>query len=78
MLRYIEKNKNMLHVIFVFLSAIPFLLLFSLLVWMLLEVLKGKFKESYLKLGWILVLTFIPIIGIVIYVLIGRKNRIIT
>jgi hypothetical protein len=64
----------MILAIWVFLSAIPFLLLFSLLVWMLLEVLKSKFKNPYLRLVWIVILTFIPIIGMVIYVLIGRKQ----
>jgi hypothetical protein len=66
----------MIIVIWVFLSAVPFLLLFSLLVWMLLEVLKSKFKKPFLKIVWILALTFIPIIGMVFYVLIGRNNRI--
>jgi hypothetical protein len=66
----------MILAILFFLSAIPFLLLFSLLVWMLLEVLKSKFNKPYLKVVWILVLTFLPILGMVIYVTIGRKSRI--
>jgi hypothetical protein len=66
----------MLLAILVFLSAVPFLLLFSLLIWMLLEVLKSKFNKPYWKVIWLLILTFLPVIGMVIYVILGRKSRI--
>ncbi|MDX1937007.1 MAG: PLD nuclease N-terminal domain-containing protein [Flavihumibacter sp.] len=49
-------------------------LLFPLLC--LISVLKNNFKDSTSKLIWVLVILFVPFMGSVLYLIIGRKQRV--
>jgi len=42
----------------------------------LISILKANFKGSTTKLIWILAITFIPLIGSILYLAIGRNQRI--
>lgn len=43
----------------------------------LINLLKSKFKDNSIKLVWLLVIIFIPIIGSILYLIIGKRQRII-
>jgi len=62
--------QELLLILFVF---IPFVL--SL--WALVDILKSRFRESTNKIVWLLVILFIPILGVILYFIIGRKQRVI-
>ena len=59
-------------VLLIFIILLPFIL------WLifLIDILKSDFKNSIDKLIWILIITFIPIIGLILYPFIGKKQRI--
>lgn len=57
------------------LAGIVFLLLFAVLIWMLLDVLKSEFKNKYAKQFWIVLLTFLPVIGMMFYHNFKRKRK---
>lgn len=63
-------------------EAIPFISLFliflvSFIIWLLflINILKSEFNDTTNKLIWILIITFIPIIGLFLYQFIGKKQR---
>ena len=47
----------------------------SLWLWALADILKNNFKKNY-KLIWIIVVVMIPILGAILYFMIGRKQKI--
>ena len=49
-------------------------LLFPLL--MVVNVLQSKFRDPYNKLVWVVVILLVPLIGALLYLLIGRNQRI--
>lgn len=55
------------------------LLLFLLptLLWLiaLIDILKSNFKESTSKIIWVLIVIFLPIIGSILYFIIGKENK---
>jgi hypothetical protein len=60
------------------LGAIKFVLIISILALFLLaaiDILKHRFVSDIEKLIWILVVIFVPILGSIIYLLIGRKQK---
>lgn len=63
----------------IFLSWFPIMLSISLLVLFLIaaiDILKNRFASDIEKLIWILVVIFVPIIGPLLYLMIGRKQKI--
>ena len=49
-------------------------LLFPLL--MVVNVLQSKFRDPYNKLVWVVVILLVPLVGALLYLLIGRNQRI--
>jgi hypothetical protein len=43
--------------------------------WAIIDVLKSDFKDSINKLIWIIVIAFIPFLGAILYLLIGRSQK---
>lgn len=41
----------------------------------LIDILKSDFAEINLKLIWILIVIFLPILGSILYFIIGRKQK---
>jgi hypothetical protein len=63
-------------------GGIELLILFSFLAlptilwfWALIDCVKREFKGND-KLIWVLIIIFLPMIGSILYLAIGRKNRI--
>jgi hypothetical protein len=46
------------------------------IVWALIEVLKSNFQNDTNKLIWVLVILFVPVLGGLLYFIIGRKQRV--
>ncbi len=69
-------------------SPITFLDLFPAMIWILqlivivllivvmIDILRNRFETDILKLIWVLVVLFIPLVGSLMYIFIGRKQRI--
>jgi len=55
------------------------LLVIFLVPWLLalISILRNDFKDSTTKLTWVIVVIFLPVIGSVLYLMIGRSQRII-
>lgn len=61
--------------------GVIFWIIFVLLVMLLplmaiISILTSNFKDSTTKLIWVVVIIFIPILGSILYFLIGRSQRI--
>jgi len=52
------------------------ILYLSAMLMALINILRSDFTDSTIKLIWILVVMFMPIIGAILYVTIGREQRI--
>ncbi len=61
-------------IIGIFILVIP-LAIFVLWIWALIDLLKSEFT-GYNKLIWLLVLIFLPLLGLILYYFIGRKQKI--
>ena len=70
----------MLVPLFLFLGGIGVHEVFMLVIcgtwiWALIDCLKSDFSDSSTKLIWILVIIFVPIIGSILYLVIGRGQK---
>ena len=43
--------------------------------WALVDLLTSEFGDSTNKLIWVLVIVFLPVLGAILYLLIGRKQK---
>lgn len=50
--------------------------IFILWLWALLDIITSKFKESLMQIVWLLVVFFLPFIGVILYLLIGKSMKI--
>ncbi|GGG31505.1 PLD nuclease N-terminal domain-containing protein [Pontibacter amylolyticus] len=46
-----------------------------LLLWALVDLLTSEFSDSTNKLVWVIVILFLPVLGAILYLLIGRKQK---
>ena len=44
--------------------------------WALIDVLRNDFKDSVTKVIWLIAIIFVPFLGALLYLLIGRRQRI--
>ena len=63
---------------YLFPLSIILLIIVPFVIWLLLliNILKSEFKNPIDKLIWIIIITFIPLIGFILYWFIGKKQRI--
>jgi hypothetical protein len=45
-------------------------------IWALVDILKSNFSGSNDKLVWVLVIIFLPVLGALLYLLIGRGQKV--
>lgn len=57
-----------------FLYAMIFAI-FILWLWALIDILTSKFQESLMQVVWLLVVFFLPLLGVILYLLIGRGMK---
>ena len=51
------------------------LLSFALFVWALVDLLKSKFEGNG-KIIWLIVIILLPVVGSIIYLVVGRKQKV--
>ena len=50
---------------------------FILMIWAIIDLLTSQFVDNTNKLIWALVIIFMPLLGAILYLLIGRKQKLI-
>jgi hypothetical protein len=72
-----ETKEKRYYIIDTLLSFWLIIFILPFIFWLifLIDILKSDFKNSIDKLIWILIITFIPIIGLILYPIIGKKQR---
>lgn len=48
---------------------------FAIWVWALIDIISSKFKEDVMQVIWLLIVFFLPFIGVLIYLIIGRSMK---
>ncbi len=56
---------------FIFIS----LVYFGLWIYCMIDIIQSKFKDSNMKLIWILVILFAPLIGMLVYLALGKGTK---
>lgn len=49
--------------------------MFAIWIWAMIDILTSKFKEDLMQIVWLLVVFFLPFLGVVLYLLIGRTMK---
>jgi chromate transport protein ChrA len=52
-----------------------FILPAVIVLWALIDVIKSDFKDSTNKIIWLLLIIFLPLLGAILYFLIGRSQK---
>lgn len=63
----------------IFVSIIPLVVVFGIMgffIYVLVDILKSEFTNSVNKIIWLIAVIFLPILGIVLYFFIGKKQKI--
>lgn len=50
---------------------------FIIWVWALIDIITSKFQEDIMQVVWLLVVFFLPFIGVLLYLMIGRSMKLI-
>lgn len=48
---------------------------FILWIWALIDIITSRFNEDLMQVIWLLVVFFLPFVGVIIYLLIGRSMK---
>jgi len=49
--------------------------LFLIWIWAMMDIITSKFKEDLMQIVWLLIVFFLPFIGVLLYLLIGRNMK---
>lgn len=49
--------------------------LFILWIWALVDIIVSKFQDTIMQVVWLLVVFFLPVIGVILYLLVGRSTK---
>lgn len=49
--------------------------LFAVWIWAMIDIITSKFKEDIMQIVWLLVVFFLPFLGVLLYLLIGRTMK---
>lgn len=58
-----------------FIELLPFILVIVFTLLALIDILKSDFKESVNKIVWVLVVIFLPLLGAILYFIIGSAQK---
>lgn len=50
--------------------------IFVLWLWALVDIITSKFKDNLMQIVWLLVVFFLPFIGVILYLLLGKSMKI--
>jgi|GEM_PF-884507 len=49
--------------------------MFAIWIWAMIDIITSKFKEDLMQVVWLLVVFFLPFIGVLLYLLLGRNMK---
>ncbi|MDP3301668.1 MAG: SHOCT domain-containing protein [Sulfuricurvum sp.] len=49
---------------------------FILWLWALVDIITSKFKENLMQIVWLLIVFFLPFIGVILYLLLGKSMKV--
>lgn len=52
--------------------------IFILWLWALIDIITSKFEETLMQVIWLLVVFFLPFLGVILYLLIGKSMKKVT
>lgn len=58
--------------LFLLILALPFIVW----IWALVDIVRSEFKTGFDKIVWLLMVFFLPVLGFILYIFIGRKQKI--
>ncbi|MBC8054870.1 MAG: PLDc_N domain-containing protein [Sphingobacteriaceae bacterium] len=61
------------EILILIIGGIPFILMLISII----DIAKSDFKDSTTKLMWVLIVFFLPVLGSLIYLLIGRSQKVL-
>lgn len=47
----------------------------ALWIWAVVDIIKSDFKDTIMKVVWLLLVVFIPLLGFILYVVVGRATK---
>jgi len=65
-------------VIAMFAPNLSFLAVVILWIYAIVDILRRQFRDSIIKLIWVLVIIFLPLLGAILYLIIGRQQGSLT
>jgi len=65
-------------VIAMFAPNLSFLAVVILWIYAIVDVLRRQFRDSIIKLIWVLVIILVPLLGAILYLIIGRQQGSLT
>lgn len=51
------------------------LLCLVLWIWALVDIVNARFREDLTKIVWVLIVIFLPVVGTILYYVIGRQQK---
>ena len=48
---------------------------FAIWIWAMIDIITSKFKEDLMQIVWLLVVFFLPFLGVLLYLIIGRTMK---
>jgi len=49
--------------------------LFAIWMWAMIDIITSKFKEDLMQIVWLLVVFFLPFLGVLLYLILGRSMK---
>ncbi len=49
--------------------------MFALWIWAMIDIITSKFQEDLMQVVWLIVVFFLPFIGVLLYLLLGRNMK---
>jgi hypothetical protein len=49
--------------------------MFAIWIWALVDIITSKFKEDLMQIVWLLIVFFLPFIGVLLYLLLGKNMK---
>jgi hypothetical protein len=69
---------GMLEFIAIAILVLFILMPFVLFIWALADILKSEFKDSNNRIVWLIFVLLVPMVGAILYLVIGRKQKVIS
>jgi uncharacterized membrane protein len=62
-------------IIGVLIGGIVGIAILALWIWAVVDIIKSDFKDIVMKIVWLLLVIFIPLLGFILYVIVGKSTK---